>query len=71
MPVDCSQPSHRTPERAPVIKATLYVGFQDVFLSSERSMDLLDGIMASPSWSETIAVRLKCRLPFWFQDHFR
>src|SRR2546428_10612771 len=28
-------------------------------------MYLLDGIMASPSWSETIPVWLKYRLPFW------
>jgi hypothetical protein len=53
-----------------VIEAAFYIRFEDIFLfSSQGCVDLLDGIMASPSWSETIAVWLKYRLPFWFQGH--
>jgi len=52
------------------IEAAFYICFEDIFLPVYSYVDLLDGIMASPSWSEAIAVWLKYSLPFWFQDHF-
>jgi hypothetical protein len=49
------------------IETTFYVCFEDVSFLSHDSMDLFDGVMASPSWSESIAVWLEYRLPFWLQ----
>jgi hypothetical protein len=53
-----------------VVETSFYVCFEDVSFLSHDCVDLFDGVMASPSWSESIAVWLEYCLPFWLHDHF-